>query len=144
MTAIVIDASVAVKWLLGDEEHVPQALALRRVIISRDLTVAVPPIFPFEVAHTLVRAARRGRLGPDQLERGLRAVVDLGFEVVADPEVALAALDLASRLGTSAYDAAYLAVAIARRATFVTADRPLHDTALAAGQDVAWLGDLPA
>lgn len=143
MASITLDASVAVKWLLRDEDHVTHALALRTAIIAHDLAVTVPPNFPIEVAHALVRAVRRGRFDPGDLDRGIQAIMDLDFELDARPEIAIGAARLAHRLGTSAHDAAYLVVANARGATFVTADRALRDAGLAAGFDVAWLADLP-
>ncbi|MFZ5852990.1 MAG: hypothetical protein ACOYXS_00600 [Chloroflexota bacterium] len=46
--------------------------------------------------------------------------------------------------GTSVYDAAYLVVARLKPATLITADRQLYEVGVAAGDDLAWLGDLPA
>lgn len=143
MASVVLDASVAVKWLLADEDHARQALALRDAIISHGMTVAVPPHFAFEVAHTLVRAARQGRFDAGLVERSLTAVEALGFEVDTSVDLAVRAARLAQGLGTTVYDAAYLAVARARSATLITADRPLYEAGSAAGDGVAWLGDLP-
>lgn len=143
MAPITLDASVAVKWLLRDEEHVTHALALRAAIVAHDLAVVVPPNFPIEVAHALVRAVRRGRYDPDDLDRGIQAIMDLDCELDVRPEIAVGAASLAHRLRTSAHDAAYLVVAKSRGATFITADRALRDAGLAAGFDVAWLADLP-
>lgn len=143
MASVVIDASVAVKWLLADEDHVQQALALQQTIISRDMAVAVPPHFALEVAHTLVRAARRGRFDSAHLEGSLAAIQALGFEIEAGADLAIRAARLAQELGMSAYDAAYLVAVRAQGATLITADRPLYEAGLRTGDDVAWLGDLP-
>lgn len=117
---------------------------LRRAIITGDLEVAVPPNFPLEIAHTLVKAVRRGRFPADELDNGVQAVLALELLIDGSPDLPRRAARLAHRLGTSAYDAAYLVTARSRDATLITADRPLYDAGLAAGFDVAWLADVPA
>lgn len=144
MASITLDASVAAKWFLDGERDADHARALRRAILSGELTVVVPVIFLYEVAHTLLRAARRRLFDPARLDGAIQALIELELGIQHDPVIAAAGLAIARRLGTSAYDAAYLAVAEAHRATLITADRPLYEAGLAGGFDVAWLGDLPA
>ena len=56
---IVIDASVAVKWVV-DEEHTDRALALLHDALSARQTVYGPPLLVGEVANTILQRERRG------------------------------------------------------------------------------------
>lgn len=56
---VVIDASVALKWLLRDEEIVPQADALLDDLLAGQLSVVVPTLFDYEVANVLRVAVSR-------------------------------------------------------------------------------------
>jgi hypothetical protein len=45
---LVVDASVAVKWQLDDEEHVDRADAIRSAFIRGAIALVVPVIFAVE------------------------------------------------------------------------------------------------
>jgi predicted nucleic acid-binding protein len=42
---IVVDASVALKWIFADEDGASHALAIRDAHISGENEIAVPPLF---------------------------------------------------------------------------------------------------
>ena len=95
----VVDASVAVKWLFDDEDHVPQARALRHA----------PVLFVYEVANAIRSAAWRLRLPADVAEEALATLLEAPIELHApDP---LTALGTGIRMTISAYDASYVALA---------------------------------
>ncbi len=135
---------MTVRLDLSDENEKERARVLLRMIVRDELTAFVPACFPFEIAHALVKAARRGRLDPARLEPALLSIEDLELPTESAPDTIRHAAALAHRLRIGAYDAAYLWVAESHSIPFVAADRPLYETAYSAGYEAIWLGDLPA
>ena len=58
---VVVDASVAVKWLVR-EEHTDKALSILSAWHDEEVTPAAPYLLPFEVANALHRRVFRGQL----------------------------------------------------------------------------------
>ena len=56
---IVIDASVALKWRLRDEEATSQADALLEDFLARKLELLTPTLFDYEIANALRVAVTR-------------------------------------------------------------------------------------
>lgn len=139
---MILDASVAVKWFLPDEDGVAEARHLRSALLTRSVELVAPDIIWAEVCQSLARAVRRGRVDRD----AARAVVDDLVEVrplVMDSAVDLRdAMRVALAVGVSAYDAQYLALGAQLGQPVITADRRMLDQGLAHGFEVAWLGDL--
>lgn len=132
MNGIVVDASATLAWFLRDEQDGRADAALRRL---EDDVAVVPGIWALEVANALVAAERRGRISEAETGRIL-ALLD-GLPVDEDPaprEVTQSAVvELARRHGLSAYDAAYLELAVRRGAALATLDGRLHEAAAASG-----------
>ena len=126
---LVIDASIALGWLLDDERT---ATALRLLDQLGQQRALVPPLFWLEVGNALHAAARRKRLARaavevfDDLKR-LPIAVDTESPVQTTRE----ALSLAARHDITVYDATYLELALRARAPLATLDAAL---AVAAGR----------
>jgi predicted nucleic acid-binding protein len=58
---MILDASVATKWFLPDEDMTIEALAVRDALVTERIKLAAPPAIWTEVGSGLVRAARRRR-----------------------------------------------------------------------------------
>lgn len=119
---LVIDASVALKWVLVEEGR-DAALAL----IGEETLIA-PDFLILEAANTLAMKVRRGLLTEDAARESLHFLaeeVDVTFWP-SHPHM-VAAHNLANLLGRSAYDSLYLALADAEDATLVTADCKFAD-----------------
>lgn len=126
---VTVDASVALSWVLPDE-HCHQSIALRdRAVTDPSLTLLVPPTFWYELSNSLWTAIRRNRIRHDDAMAILEMLVEFGFETqVPDPGDCLA---LALLHNISAYDSAYLALAVDTGTTLWTVDRLLARTASA-------------
>lgn len=139
---MILDASVAVKWFLPDEDGVAAARHLRSAALTRSVELVAPGIIWTEVCQSLVRAVRRGRVDRE----AARAVVDDLVDVrplVVDGAVDLRdAMRIALAVGVSAYDAQYLALGARLGRPVITADRRLLDQGRAHGFEVVWLGDV--
>lgn len=132
---IVVDASIAIAWCLGDEADEYAERMLDRV--ARETAIA-PAHWPIEVANGLRTAERRGRLNADELGRAGKLLNDLGVEIVpVELSTALLALDAARTHDLSAYDAVYLDLALFRGLPLATLDGPLATACRNAGVELA-------
>ncbi len=117
---IVLDSSAALAVVLGE-----RGAGRVREVVERAATgqLLVLELFWLEVVNVLVR---RHGWDPDAVVGAVRELDELGPETVAqDRPLLLAALDLASTHGISAYDAAHLALAEAAEADLLTLDERL-------------------
>jgi predicted nucleic acid-binding protein len=97
-----------------------------------------PSLWIYEIANALVMANRRGRIVDDQSRLALRLLQGVGVRLV-DPEPE-ECLQTAARLGISAYDAAYVALAHATRSVLWTGDRRLSEKVRQEPGLVRWIG----
>src|SRR3989338_9128066 len=122
--ALVLDASVGVKWFSPrDEQALKQALAIRDGHVSEDILVIVPDLFYYEVTNALVQkkffstgAVRSA--GSSLFKLGL-STVNLNNTLLDD------AIRISRQSAVTVYDAIYAAVAIERDVPLVTAN-PRH------------------
>ncbi len=119
---IVLDASVALKWFLGEEEDFEKAQQLLLEIQEGKHKILVPFHFMSEVANTLSRKV------PHLLLEALSYLRLLGLkEVALSLDDAAIALNLMGKNPNLVfYDTAYHALAIRHKSIFVTADRKYY------------------
>jgi predicted nucleic acid-binding protein len=139
----VIDASVAAKWYLRDEELLVEADRFQQQAAAGILPISAPHVSRHEVANTLATAIRSGRTTEELARVSLSAYVALPVSLEADPEWLLQrARQFAVRFSIAIYDATYLALGEAAGAAVVTADRKLCDLVRDDLSFVRWLGDV--
>jgi predicted nucleic acid-binding protein len=116
VSKIVVDASVAMKWVV-EEIGTREALAL-----LNHLNITAPDLIVAECANVLWKKVRRGELSREQalLAAGLLERADL--ELLPTRNLLEAAARIAIELDHPAYDCVYLALASANDLKFVTAD----------------------
>jgi predicted nucleic acid-binding protein len=123
MESVVVDASVALSWVLPGEDD-RRVIELRnRAVQQPGMTLLVPPIFWYEVANALWVAVRRQRIPSGIAEEALGVLLDFLFEE-SDLDI-LDCLSTALQQDVSAYDAAYLQVARGAGSLLWTTDRRL-------------------
>lgn len=113
---LVVDASVAVKWVV-EEEGSDAATALRKK------ELAAPALLLAECANALWAKARRDQLSSEEARECLDLLRAAPVTLVAMEELAPSALDLALELQQTVYDSLYLALGLKLDAPVVTADR---------------------
>jgi predicted nucleic acid-binding protein len=134
--AYVLDASFAASWFLPDEASEAADEALVEVLSNLPV---VPPLFRHELRNLLLAAERRNRLTRSDVDEALAMVSTLPIAVrTADDDRDV--LSLARKHVLSAYDAAYLALALAERLPLATLDKRLAQAARA--EKAALLGPL--
>lgn len=122
---LVVDASVAVKWLIPEDGSVAAV-----ELYSRDLHA--PTLLRIEIGNVLRTLSTRGALTDDQA----RGAFDLLLNALVtwhepDPELLHNSLEIAMTLKHPIYDCVYLALAIDVGAALVTADRRFYRAASA-------------
>ena len=121
MTDFVLDASVALAWLL-DDEQAPQADNVRARLI-RDRAF-VPQLWHLEVRNGLIIAERRGRLSATRMDECLEALKWLPIQTDSDVVLEMV-VSLARMHKLSVYDAVYLELAKRRDAALASLDGAL-------------------
>ena len=120
---VVLDASVVLKWAFRDEAGAAQALEWRERHRAGIEPAAVPELFFYEVANTIVWC---GRLNPGQAETAWNGLLAVGLAVYSLRSSAmLRAMELARQSGAAVYDTCYVALAETLGCDFVTADAKL-------------------
>ena len=116
MTTLVIDASIAVKWVV-EETGTAEALLLRKRarLIAPELLIA-------ECANILWKKARRKELSVDEAVLAAGLLHGAEIELLPTRPLFEAAARIAIDLDHPAYDCLYLALADANDCRFVTAD----------------------
>lgn len=132
----VLDASVALDWHFEDETSEYAEHVLDRM--ETDEAIA-PALWPLAMANGLIVAERRGRLSPAKLARAVELSLDLRVSL---DEVSVAhalgpVLDVARSQGLTAYDAAYLELAMREGIPLATQDDDLRAAAARVGVPLA-------
>ncbi|MBV8133975.1 MAG: type II toxin-antitoxin system VapC family toxin [Alphaproteobacteria bacterium] len=135
MTELVIDASVALAWCFSDERTEAAIRLLERLAAE---AASVPAIWHLEIANVLALSERRRRTTPTRSAEFIALLETL--EIVIDEETPTRALgrvlDLAREERLTAYDAAYLELAMRLGVPLASKDVDLCDAAERLGVSV--------
>lgn len=118
----VIDASVAVRWFIEDENH-PHADEVLEKAVRYPENFAVPELFAFEVYSVLQR------VHPDALKAFTNGVIPLlqgGIFRQPMTKTLAAAAQAYVKIGLTGYDACYAALAKQLRGRWLTFDQKAH------------------
>lgn len=130
MSGLVIDASVAIKWVVGEAgSEEASRLIGRPGLLAPDLLIP-------ECANILWKKVRRGELSSEEADLAAALLQRAAVELVGTRALMAEALRLAVRLDHPAYDCVYLALARARGVPLATADDRLR-RAVAGDPDLA-------
>jgi len=122
LTKYVVDANVAIKWILP-EIYSNVALRLR----NPNYQLLVPDFFFPEIGNILWKRVRKGEMTLQEATRdlkvlqGLPLTVDYSFSLMTD------ALEIATRIEQAVYDCVYLSLAVKHNCKMVTADQRFYN-----------------
>jgi predicted nucleic acid-binding protein len=136
----VLDASVALKWYLPDENQGQPALDLLNSYLSDDLEIIVPSLLKYEIINGLVVAQKRGRIKEEVILSAIEGFLNLGIKTVRVAGLYPRVLHFCRMYSRSTYDASYLALAEAEQIHFITADETLYNGVKKDLTWVKWLG----
>ena len=141
---VVVDASLAFKWLVR-EEHTDKALAILREWHDEEVTPAAPHLLPYEVSNALHKRVTRGELSVEGAVDLIGNLLTSQIELHQPWTLHGKALEIASRFGqAAAYDAHYLALAESLGCELWTADEKFFRTASLVVEKVQWIGEFVA
>ena len=141
----VVDASLAVKWLV-DEEDSDKALALFTSWGELGVQIEAPHLMLAETANALHRKVVEGQLALHIATSSLENLRALGIKFHDPENIHAGAVRLAGQLGQGAvYDSVYLALAEYLDCELWTADRRFYRAARGAFPDrIRWIGEVAA
>jgi predicted nucleic acid-binding protein len=123
----VLDNSVTMRWLFGDRSPSDQAYAKQVLASIADASVVVPGVWSLEVANVIARAEKKFGLTEARSAEFAHALQQMHIQI--DPVTSAHALGdtlhLARRYNLSAYDAAYLELALREGLPLATLDEGL-------------------
>jgi predicted nucleic acid-binding protein len=114
---LVVDASVAIKWLLP-EAYSDECLSL----LARNEQILVPDFLFTQVGNGLAKRVKTGDLKPGWTEHAMATLLRLPLVRVPLDELAVDAIGLASHGKRPFSDAVYLALAVRESVPLITAD----------------------
>lgn len=140
MTQIVVDANVAIKWVVP-EIHSEAALRLQ----GGDWDFLVPDFFFPEIGNILWKRVRRGETSLENALEDLEALMGLPFDLRLSLPLMPQALLIAVQTQQAVYDCVYLALAATNSCQMVTADERLFNAVQnhSLASHLLWVEDLP-
>lgn len=138
MNQLVVDASVALKWLLA-EELSDRAEALLEDSLQAGTVLVGPPHLTGEVANALYRRIHRSQnsITQDEAEEALAKFLAIPIQIITSDDLYTRAFAFALQHGLSSlYDSLYVVLAELLGAQLWTDDRRLLNTI---GQAAPWV-----
>ena len=133
----VLDASVAMRWLLLDGKPAERAYALKVLAAMQqaETRALVPVTWELEVSNVIARAEAKGLLSEAQSEAFLEMLdaMDIGSDPATFSRAFSETLQIARRYRLSSYDASYLELAMREGLPLATLDEDLQKAATKAG-----------
>ena len=142
MSAIVIDASVAVKWFLP-EPHRDKAEALLSDFLNQGLSLVAPDLLVAEVGNTLwKRSVKTGEISIGEAEESYLDFLNLRMPLESSASLAEHAFNLAQQERHPVYDTLYIVLALDHSCELITADEILVNKLSGKFPQIRWLGSL--
>ena len=114
---LVVDASVAAKWVLAE----PGSEAAR--LLTDEFTLIAPDTMLLELCNVMSRRERRKLLTAAQTDTAFDLLVELSPLLYPTQPLVAAAFELSRGLQISFWDTIYLALALDRACGLITADQ---------------------
>ena len=141
MRTVVCDASVVLKWYLPDEGLGAQAIGILERYLADEVDIIAPALLEYEIINALIMAARRGRIEDAAIHEALEGFSGLGISLLPVTDLYREICESCRKYGHTAYDASYLALAVARGADLITADQRFYNSVKISMPCVHWLGN---
>lgn len=123
-SAIVVDASVGIKWFL-EEIYTKEA---ERLIDNDSICLHVPDLFFAEIGNILWKRCRANLLVPDNAREIISKLSQFPLKVWPIKSLTYPAFEIAASADRTLYDSLYLALAIRLKTSVITADKKLFNS----------------
>jgi predicted nucleic acid-binding protein len=142
MAKQVIDASVAVKWIVKDEPFRNESRRLLHDAKAKSIILCAPPIFRYEVESVIQNSLLRKRLDLETANASLAVFYAINIQIISHPDLVVCARNIARRFRQNKiYDSLYAALAQLQGCEFWTADKAFFDAVSPELQFVRYLPD---
>lgn len=133
MKPFVLDCSVTMSWCFKDERD---DYSTQCLLLLKETEAIVPSLWALEVMNVLLVAERRARLLPSESEEFI-GLLDL-LPITIDPASGISSrvMDLGRAHGLSAYDAAYVELALRKGLPMATKDETVRGVLAVLGIEV--------
>ena len=124
---VVVDASLALKWVLSETDS-NTAIALLQRWNTDNMEIIAPALFTYEATNILYRQVVTNKLSYEEVKKLLTKLLSIGIllNFAQHREISIRAMELSHRFGLpAAYDAHYLALAEHEKCEYWTADTRL-------------------
>ncbi|MGZ3609599.1 MAG: type II toxin-antitoxin system VapC family toxin [Ktedonobacteraceae bacterium] len=124
---VVVDASLALKWVLSEADS-NTAIALLQTWDTAKIEIIAPALFTYEATNILYRQVVTNKLSYEEVKKLLTKLLSIGIllNFVQHREISIRAMELSHHFGLpAAYDAHYLALAEHEKCEYWTADTRL-------------------
>jgi len=138
--SLVVDASVAIKWLNPREVLADKARVLYADYEQGQFSLLVPAFWDYEVVNGINKAIARGDLTKQEGHEAIALLLAMQAQKVPLPSPQ-ESYNLARKYQRSVYDSWYLSLAEETGCEFWTADRKLYNAVKDSLAFVRWLGD---
>jgi predicted nucleic acid-binding protein len=135
----VVDASIAIKWMLDDEDRSNEARAILVAYRQDQINLIAPDHFEHEVMNAIRTAVRMNRLPAGQAQALIQDFLSLSVPTVAGHGLFVRGFDYALHFDCAFYDGLYLALADRIGCSFVHADQRLRNTLHGAFSRELWI-----
>lgn len=115
---VVVDASVAAKWLIAEPDS-----EIAAMLLDGSFDLQAPRLLASEIGNLLWRKAVNGSIDDHEATRLAAALLDMPLQWRDDERTCVEAVRIAVELGYPAYDCMYLALASLIGTQVVTADK---------------------
>jgi len=133
---LILDATVAAKWYLDDEDAVEIAERCLVRLLSGEIEFHAPELLRYEVAQALhlAQTKARGRFNRGHCENSYRTFcrLPIRYHSLKNEEMQKA-LEFANRFNKNFYDCSYLCLAETLNCRWITDDRKGYEKNLPAG-----------
>ena len=122
---LVIDASVATKWVIPEpDSDVAEALLVKAT--GSGTRLLAPELLAGEVANVIWKhSALRGKFSAASARAALLRILDAPLEIMPSQPLLIQAFELALTFRHPVYDCIYVALALREGCPLISADRPL-------------------
>lgn len=124
MRKVVVDASVCFKWVL-EEEDSEKARNLLALSEKGDILLLAPEIWEYEIVNGFASAILKSKLSYAQSRRFLKMVLKASPQMISAHGLLLESLGNCYKYRISAYDSAYITLAVENGIILVSADESL-------------------
>ncbi len=141
---LVVDASVAVKWYLQDEDLAQESQVVRGDLMNGRIEVIVPEHFRLEASNAIRNALRPRRLSIERARTAFETVASLPVQSIPLLDLIEAGFESALSYDCALYDALYLTLAEQIGCPLIHADRRLRNTLAGRFPRELWIEDYAA